>query len=94
MSSIEDLKNQFQAAHAAVEAYSTAVTEKYRTELPAPVDAAGNALPVPDELLVERARAWTEAESAELDRLRSIARELAIELHRARQPAPGHLHGD
>lgn len=92
VSSIEDLEAQFKAAQAAAEAYSAEITAKYREEFPQPEDWRG---PDPHpETAVARARAWTEAESAELARLRTVARELAVELHRAQQAAPGHLHGE
>lgn len=83
--SIEDLEAQFRAAQAAAEAYSTEITEKYRQEFPAEVDDRGKALPPTPERLLERARAWTDEERAELARLRTVALELSVELNRARQ---------
>lgn len=89
---IEELEAQFRTAQAATEAYSAQVTEKYRRELPDPVDWRG---PGPDpEAAYERAKAWTEAERAELDRLRTVAREAAVEWHRARQQGEGHTSGE
>jgi hypothetical protein len=79
---IEDLTAQFQAAQAAAEAYSAQVTAKYREQYPQPEDWRA---PDPHpETVLARARAWTDEESAELDRLRTVARELAVQLHRAR----------
>lgn len=82
MPAIEDLEAQLRTAQAAAEAYSTEITEKYRREFPLPDGWTG--LPDP-ALLRERAAAWTDEERAELDRLRTAARELAVELNRARQ---------
>lgn len=92
--SVEDLEAQFKTAQAAVEAYSGEITEKYRAEYPPEVDEKGKALPPTPDLLLERARAWTEAEREHLDGLRTAAREAAVALHRARREAPGHTTGD
>lgn len=82
MPSIDELEAAFKEAQAACEAYSTEITEKYRREFPLPDGWTG--LPDP-ALLRERAAAWTDEERAELDRLRTAARELSVELGRARQ---------
>jgi hypothetical protein len=91
VSTIGELEARFREARAAVEAYSAQVTGKYAARFPRPEGETG---PIDPALLVERARAWTDAERAELDRLRTIARELAVELHRARQQAEGLTSGD
>lgn len=82
MPTIEDLTAQFHTAQAAAEAYSEQITAKYREEIPAPADWRA---PDPHpETTLTRARAWTDDERAELNRLRTVARELAVQLHRAR----------
>ena len=92
VSSIEELEAAFKEAQAASEAYSAEVTERYRAEMPDPAEWRG---PGPDpEAAYERAKAWTDAERAELGRLRTVAREAAVALHRARQKGEGHISGD
>lgn len=86
MSQIEDLEQRFRDAQAAAAEYADQVTGKYAALYPRPEGESGLIDPA---LLVERARAWTDAERAELDRLRTVARELAVELHRAKQAGNG-----
>lgn len=85
MPQIEDLEAQFKTARAAVEAYSGELTAKYRQAFPEPADWTGPG-PHP-ETAVTRATAWTDEESAELDRLRKAATAAAVELHRAKDTA-------
>lgn len=80
--SIDELRTQFKTAQAATEAYSADITEKYRQEYPLPDGWTG--LPDP-QLLLERARAWTDEERAELQRLRDEAGRIALEIDRTRQ---------
>lgn len=89
--SIADLEAQLAVARSACEAYSAEITEKYRAEFPLPDGWTG--LPDP-ALLVQRAEAWTDAESEHLARLRQAWTDAAVALHRARQETPGHTSGD
>lgn len=86
MTSIDDLQAAFRAAQGAVDAYVQRVAAEYRERYPDAPDWRGQG-PDPEAALL-RAR-WSEEEGAELERLRAIAREAALVLHRARAVAGG-----
>jgi hypothetical protein len=84
VTSIDDLQTAFRAAQAEVEEYVQRISAQYRTRYPDSPDWHGQG---PDpEAALQRAR-WSEEESAELERLRTAAREAALALHRARAAA-------
>jgi hypothetical protein len=84
VTSVDDLEAAFRAAQAEVDAFVARVTAEYLERYPDSPDWHGQG-PDPDAALL-RAR-WSEEESAELDRLRAVAREAALALHRARAAA-------